>query len=64
MVSSWTVALLYEQIVRYSAILRRVGHGARPKGCGRSQRRCAGDFNRHLVRDGVVAGYGIFDPTP
>ncbi|CAM5775055.1 hypothetical protein LMIY3S_04831 [Labrys miyagiensis] len=63
MVSSWTVALLYEQIVRYSAILKRrgeTGHGAELSDLAGKMR---GDFNRHLIRDGVVAGYGLFDPA-
>jgi len=68
MVSSWTVALLYEQIVRYSAILRRLGHGKKARNNkAKSLRKIATamrrDFNRHLVRDGIVAGYGIFDPA-
>lgn len=62
MVSSWTVALLYQQLRRYSGILRRAGH------CGKAEeqevlaRRMREDFNRYLVRDDTVAGYGIFDP--
>ncbi|MCW1753769.1 GH36-type glycosyl hydrolase domain-containing protein [Rhizobium acaciae] len=63
MVSSWTVALLYEQIVRYSAILRRLGHGDKAKGLRKIATAMRRDFNRHLVLDGVVAGYGIFDPS-
>ncbi|MBX5042196.1 cellobiose phosphorylase [Rhizobium lentis] len=63
MVSSWTVALLYEQIVRYSAILRRRGHSDRAKALRKIATAMRRDFNRHLVRDGVVAGYGIFDPA-
>ncbi|ANL37012.1 MULTISPECIES: GH36-type glycosyl hydrolase domain-containing protein [Rhizobium] len=63
MVSSWTVALLYEQIVRYSAILRRLGRGEEAKSFSKIAMAMRRDFNRHLVRDGVVAGYGIFDPA-
>ncbi|MBX5202000.1 cellobiose phosphorylase [Rhizobium sp. NZLR1] len=63
MVSSWTVALLYEQIVRYSAILRRLGHGVEAKGLRKVATAMRRDFNRHLMRDGIVAGYGIFDPA-
>ncbi|EJC78207.1 cellobiose phosphorylase [Rhizobium leguminosarum bv. trifolii WSM2012] len=63
MVSSWTVALLYEQIVRYSAIQRRLGHGDKAKALRKVATAMRRDFNRHLIRDGVVAGYGIFDPA-
>lgn len=59
MVSSWTVALLYEQLRRYAEILRRAGRSD-----GVAQDRLAAamreDFNRLLVRDGVVAGYAVF----
>ncbi|MBB3914403.1 cellobiose phosphorylase [Rhizobium fabae] len=62
MVSSWTVALLYEQVVRYSAIMRRLGHDEKGKALRKIATAMRRDFNRHLIRDGIVAGYGIFDP--
>jgi cellobiose phosphorylase len=62
MVSSWTVALLYEQLRRYAEILRRSGRSD-----GSAEERLAAamreDFNRFLVRDGTVAGYGEFTPA-
>ncbi|MDZ5453874.1 GH36-type glycosyl hydrolase domain-containing protein [Labrys sedimenti] len=61
MVSSWTVALLYEQVVRYSSILKRRGETARSAELSDLAARMRGDFNQHLIRDGVVAGYGLFD---
>ena len=59
MVSSWTVALMYEQLWRYAEILRRAG---RADGSAEQQLAAAmrADFNRYLVRDGTVAGYGVF----
>ena len=62
MVSSWTVALLFEQLRRYAEILRRSGRAD-----GSAEERLAAaireDFNRFLVRDGTVAGYAAFTPT-
>jgi cellobiose phosphorylase len=62
MTSSWTVALLYQQLRRYAAILRVVGR----KGAAREHEALAAavrkDFRRHLIRDGVVAGYAEFNP--
>ena len=62
MVSSWTVALLYEQLCRYAEILRRAGRSD-----GSAEERLATaireDFNRFLIRDGTVAGYGVFSPA-
>lgn len=62
MVSAWTVALLYEQLTRYAEILTRAGRageGAELSGLAAEIR---ADFNRHLIRDGVVAGYAVFAP--
>ena len=62
MVSSWTVALLYQQLVRYARVLHHAGrNGAAAALAGLAQdvRR---DFNRFLIRDGTVAGYALFEP--
>jgi cellobiose phosphorylase len=62
MVSSWTVALLYQQLRRYAEILRRVGRGTSAEELNALATAMADDFHRLLVRDGVVAGYGVFGP--
>jgi cellobiose phosphorylase len=62
MVSSWTVALLFEQLRRYGEVQRRSGRSD-----GSAEERLAAamreDFNRFLVRDGTVAGYAEFTPA-
>jgi cellobiose phosphorylase len=63
MVSSWTVALLYEQIRRYAAILKRAGRFTQALELDALGDAMGADFHHHLVRDGAVAGYGVFDPT-
>jgi 1,2-beta-oligoglucan phosphorylase len=63
MTSAWTVILLYEQLRRYAEILRQAKRA--PKRARELQALAAAmrkHFNRHLVRDGVVAGYGVFPP--
>ncbi|SED64339.1 Cellobiose phosphorylase [Rhizobiales bacterium GAS188] len=62
MVSSWTVALLFEQIGRYAEVQRRVGRGVAAAELEGLAAAMAADFNHHLVRDGIVAGYGVFEP--
>lgn len=62
MVSSWTVALLYEQLCRYAEILRRAGHSERAAEQMSLAAAIREDFNRFLMRDGTVAGYGVFSP--
>lgn len=60
--SSWTVALLYEQLCRYAEILRRAGHSERAAEQMSLAAAIREDFNRFLIRDGTVAGYGVFCP--
>ena len=62
MVSSWTVALLYQQLVRYADVLQRAGRNDKAKLISALALTMRGDFNRFLVRDGTVAGYGLFEP--
>jgi len=62
MASSWTIALLYQQLRRYAEILRRVGRAEAAEEHDSLAAAMRKDFNRFLIRDGVVAGYGVFRP--
>ncbi len=62
MVSSWTAALLFQQISRYAEVLRRAGSGPEADRLAKLADAIRADFNRFLIRDGVVAGYARFDP--
>jgi cellobiose phosphorylase len=62
MASSWTVALLFEQVRRYAEILRRVGKSQAAEALDSLAELMRADFNNFLIRDGVVAGYGVFKP--
>jgi cellobiose phosphorylase len=62
MASSWTVVLLFQQLKRYADVLRRAGRSAASTELEALSAAMAVDFNRHLVRDGTVAGYAIFEP--
>jgi cellobiose phosphorylase len=63
MTSAWTVVLFYEQLRRYAEILRRA---KRPLSQAKALDSLAAavrkDFNTYLIRDGIVAGYGVFRP--
>ncbi|NTJ68433.1 cellobiose phosphorylase [Agrobacterium rhizogenes] len=63
MVSSWTVSLLYEQLVRYANILTLASRNEEAQSLQATAVAMRADFNRLLMRDGVVAGYGVFDPS-
>jgi cellobiose phosphorylase len=60
MVSSWTVALLYQQVRRYAEVVRRRGDVPRAARLDELALAMQRDFNRHLLRDGTVAGYALF----
>lgn len=62
MVSSWTVALLYQQLHRYAEVLRRAGRGNEARAAADLAAAMRADFNKYLVKDGTVAGYGVFSP--
>ena len=62
MVSSWTVALLYQQLCRYAAIQRLAGRAEEARESEFLATSMKEDFNRFLIRDDVVAGYGVFRP--
>ena len=61
MVSSWTVALLYQQLVRYAGALHRAGRNDSATALTHLASNVRQDFNRFLIREGTVAGYGLFE---
>jgi cellobiose phosphorylase len=63
MVSSWTVALLFQQIGRYAQLLQRIGRNEAAEELTGLAAAMRADFNRHLIIDGTVAGYVLFDPS-
>jgi cellobiose phosphorylase len=61
MVSSWTVALLFQQLIRYAEVLRRAGRASEVEAPSQLAAEMRLDFNSLLLRDGTVAGYGLFE---
>ena len=62
MVSSWTAALLYQQVSRYTKILRRAQQTQQADDLAALAERMRADFHRFLMPDGIVAGYALFKP--
>ena len=62
MVSSWTVALLYQQIGRYAPLLERAGRTREAADLTELAQHMRADFNRYLMPGGTVAGYALFKP--
>jgi cellobiose phosphorylase len=66
LISSWTVQMSYQAISEYREICTRAGYVDTAQQLKDIAQRVLADFNRHLVKDGVVAGYGLVgegDPT-
>ncbi len=61
LVSSWTVALLFQQLTRYAEVLRRAGRAGEAEALSQLAGEMRLDFDRYLLRDGAVAGYGLFE---
>lgn len=61
MASAWTAALLYQTLRRYAAVCARVGDHAMQQRLDDLAARMRKDFNQHLIRDGVLGGFGVFD---
>ena len=57
--SAWTAALSYQVLRRLEAVFARAGRP--PAGLEGMADRVAADFQRHLVVDGVVCGFRLFD---
>lgn len=60
MVSAWTAALLYQQVRRYAAILRSAHRSREADNLADLAGRMRDDFHRHLIGDGILAGYALF----
>jgi cellobiose phosphorylase len=60
MVSSWTVALLYQQFTRFAALMETAGQRQKADDLRGMAAAMRADFNRHLMPDGTVAGYALF----
>jgi cellobiose phosphorylase len=59
MISSWTVQMSYQALSEYLDICTRAGYSDEARQLREITRKILADFNRHLVKDGVVAGYGL-----
>jgi CRISPR-associated protein Csx3 len=61
LVSSWTAALMYQTLRRYAAALSHFSDTQRAATVDRMAGDIQRDFQRHLMPDGVVAGFAAFD---
>ena len=61
MVSAWTAELMYQTVRRYGEALLHFGETKRAEACARIAHEIETDFQRHLMPDGIVAGFAVFE---
>jgi cellobiose phosphorylase len=62
LISSWTVQMSYQALREYRELCVRNGKMVEADELGTIAESILTDFNRHLVKGGVVAGYGLVGP--
>jgi cellobiose phosphorylase len=61
MISSWTVEMNYQAFSEYKAVFEKTGQTQKAEELEAICAQIKSDFNKYLVRDGVVAGYGLVE---
>ncbi|MDP4282321.1 MAG: hypothetical protein Q8867_09255 [Bacteroidota bacterium] len=61
MISSWTVEMNYQAFNQYRKVYEISGDMKRAKELEEICTRIKEDFNKYLIKDGVVAGYGLVE---
>jgi len=59
MISSWTVEMNYQAFRDYAEVCLMMGDAYKARELNILSERIKSDFNAYLVKDGVVAGYGL-----
>jgi cellobiose phosphorylase len=61
MISSWTVEMNYQAFNQYRLVYELTGNTCKAKELKEICDRIQTDFNKYLIKDGVVAGYGLVE---
>ena len=61
MISSWTVEMNYQAFNQYRLVYEQAGDTEKSKELKEICERIRADFNKYLIKDGVVAGYGLVE---
>ncbi len=59
LISSWTVQMNYQAFSDYTEVYKRIGDETKAERLSNVAQKIKDDFNKHLVKDAVVAGYGF-----
>lgn len=61
LISSWTVEMNYQAFAEYRQVYAKTGQHEKEKELAAICEKIKSDFNNFLVKDGVVAGYGLLE---
>ena len=61
MISSWTVEMNYQAFMQYQVVFEHTGNKRKARELKKICERIKTDFNKFLVKDGIVAGYGLIE---
>jgi len=61
MISSWTVEMNYQAFNEYKVAYEQTGNKEKAKKLEEICEQIKADFNKYLIKDGVVAGYGLVE---
>lgn len=61
MISSWTVEMNYQAFNQYRIVYEQTGNFEKAKKLKEICDRIRSDFNKYLIKDGIVAGYGLVE---
>jgi cellobiose phosphorylase len=61
MISSWTVEMNYQAFSQYQLVYEQTGNTRKAAKLKEICEKIKADFNKYLVKDGVVAGYGLVE---
>jgi 1,2-beta-oligoglucan phosphorylase len=61
MISSWTVEMNYQALAQFRWVYEQTGDSDKAAELESICEKIKADFNEHLIKDGVVAGYGLVE---
>jgi cellobiose phosphorylase len=61
LISSWTVEMNYQAFQQYQVVYEMTGHFEKAGGLKTVCENIKSDFNKYLIKDEVVAGYGLVE---
>lgn len=61
MISSWTVVMNYQAFSQYQKVYELMGDHQKANELEAKCSKIKSDFNKYLIKDGVVAGYGLVE---